>query len=193
MCRLILLGVIGVIGCAESPRPPEQPAKRAAVPEKTEGEGTPLPTRMANDTSRVSQKPRIEDDPVAALLEVPQNDLSPGATFFVTVVLEIGPFYEIHDLHAPPPLIPTQLNLELPKGFQAKGDWSAPKPVRSESPDGHSVYVGKAKFTREIRIPNDAEPGESDVTCTIRYQACNMRHCLAPKEFKLSQAVSVRP
>jgi hypothetical protein len=183
--------MIGAIGCAEPSHAPEPPAKQAAVPEEREREETPVSTSPVNVAPCVSMKPRNEGDPVAVLLEVSDCQLSTGETFTVSVVFDIGSVYEIHDLHAPPPLIATRLNLELPKGFQALGDWSAPGSIRSESPDGHPVYAGKAKFTREIRVQEDVEPRESDVTCSIRYQACNARHCLAPKELKISAAVSV--
>jgi hypothetical protein len=141
----------------------------------------------------VSEKPQTAGDPVGVQLKVSEGEYHPGHSFEVSVVLRVAPGYEIHDLDSPPPTLPTRLDLELPAGFRALGEWSVPEPVRSQMPDGHPVYMGEAAFTRKVGIADNVEPGQYRLNCSIRYQACNIRQCLAPKECHLSAAVSVQP
>jgi hypothetical protein len=107
--------------------------------------------------------------------------------------LDVAPYYEIHDLHAPPPAAATRLALELPLGFVALDEWSGPESVRSANPDGHAVYVGESTFTRNVRIEDQVQPGKHRLDCSIRFQACNATQCLRPAEFKLQIEVVVEP
>ena len=189
---ILLAGVLGFIGCSESPLNETMDSVVSAPKNTAEPVEEPA-MPQANDTQIVDEKPRTDGDPVSVQLILPKTGFRAGTTFEVSVVLHVAPGYEIHDLHAPPPMIPTTLDLELPPGFKTLGEWSAPEPVRSQMPDGHPVYIGEAAFTRVIRIDEGAEPGDYKLACSIRYQACNIRQCLAPKACKLSVTVPVHP
>ena len=192
---ILFAGIFGVMGCGETARPLDEPPNAAAVPQENpaESEEEPSSAAKANLPAIVSEKPRTAGDPVGVQLILSESEFRRGTTFEVSVVLRVSPGYEIHDLNSPPPTIPTRLDLELPARFRALGGWSAPEPVRSQMPEGHRVYMGEAKFTREIWIGEDIEPGEYRLNCSIRYQACTSRQCLAPKECQLLATVSVRP
>ena len=166
-----LITLLVVIGCGSS-RPP----------------ATTLP---ADDTGRRAENRRTDADPVAAAMNVDATKIRAGETFAVTVVLNVAAAFEIQRLHAPPPAIATELELKLPAGFQAMGEWSTPQAVRSQTPDGHSVYMGEATFTRRIRVEKDVESGQYQLECAIRYQACSDRYCLRPVEHKLAVAATV--
>jgi len=137
-------------------------------------------------------KPRTDADPVGAEVDVDRQMIRAGEVFELSVTLNIAPSYEIQDRHAPPPAIATSVELKPPAGFQAAGDWSSPQSVRSQWPDGHSVYVGEARFTRQVRVEKQVKAGEYKLDCAVRYQACNDRYCLPPISFKLPAIVNVQ-
>ena len=153
--------------------------------------GAHPPPDSRNDMARRAAKPRTDADPVAASLEVRAGTIRAGEAFALTVVLDIADGYEIQHLHAPPPAIATKLELKLPAGFQAVGEWQMPATVRSQWPDGHPVYAGEATFTRQVRVTNDVKPGNYELTCAIRYQACNDRYCLRPTKHDLMVTTAV--
>jgi hypothetical protein len=165
MRRVLLFAFLVIAGCASQP---------AATPREV-----------------VAMKPRTDADPVAVSFKADAGKISAGDTINLSVVLDILAPYEIQDRHAPPPAIATSLELKLPAGFRAVGDWSSPQTVRSQWPDGHAVYAGQAMFTRRVLVGNDVKPGEHQVGCAIRYQACNDRYCLRPTECKLDLDITV--
>jgi len=192
MFCMVFVGCLGLFGCggptgnrAEAPEPTVVP-NPGSVDESLE-----IATEW-NGAELQSVKPRSDRDPVAASLKVPRNTFSAGDTFEVSIVLDVAPFYEIDDEHAPPPAVATRLELKLPAGFQAVGDWSLPESTDSDTPDGRAVYVGAVAFTRGVNIENDVKPGKYYLICAIRYQACNARRCLRPVNCKLRVVVSVQ-
>jgi len=145
-----------------------------------------------NEADVKSVKPRSADDPVAASFSVPQNALRAGDTFEVSVDFEIALSYEIQDRNSLPPAVSTLIELNLPAGFEAIEDWSDPTSFRSELPDSHMVYAGKATFTRKVRIGNAVAPGQYALSCLFRYQACNARQCLRPVESRLAVTLTIQ-
>jgi hypothetical protein len=139
----------------------------------------------------VAVKPRTDADPVAASFKADARKISVGDTIQLSVVLDILAPYEIQDRHAPPPAIATTLELKLPPGFRALDDWSSPQTVRSQWPDGHAVYVGAATFTRRVVVEKGVTPGEYELSCATRYQACNDRYCLRPTQCRLAVNITV--
>ena len=87
------------------------------------------------------------------------------------------PLWEIRALDAKPRESATRLELQLPEGIEAVGDWQVPKTARSVSPDGHAVFADRALFTRMIEITQKAAKGEQSIDCAVHYQACNERQC----------------
>ena len=80
----------------------------------------------------------------------------------------------------------------MPAGFEAIEDWSDPASVRSQLPDGHMVYAGKATFTRKVRIGKGVAPGQYAMSCLFSYQACNARQCLRPVESRLRVSLNIQ-
>ena len=135
--------------------------------------------------------PRSEAEPVSARLSVPKRAVVAGETFDVAVELHIGASHEIQSLQARPPNVATRIELALPSGWRAVGEWHEPTPGRSVQPDGHPTHVGKPTFTCAVRVADDAEPGPHELACTVHFQACNERRCLRPSECKLCSEVVV--
>ncbi|MFO0912062.1 MAG: hypothetical protein U0795_03835 [Pirellulales bacterium] len=128
---------------------------------------------------------------MAARLITSTERVRAGDVLELVVVLTVDPGYEIYSLDASAPKVPTALQLQLPAGFTALQDWESPAPVRSLNPPGHAVHTGESRFVRQIRVAEDAEPGEYLLACSVSYQACDSRQCLRPVESTLSVAVSV--
>jgi thiol:disulfide interchange protein DsbD len=166
MTRALLAALVAlVVGCA-APHPDTRPANAAKAPTGV--------------------------DPVAVSVRAARDAVQPGDTFEVTVVLDVSPPFEIYAQDAPPPGVPTRVVLTLPEGFSAPGQWSAPHPVPSQSPDGHRVYDGRVELTREVTVGEDVAPGPRELTCAVRYQACDAFRCLTPKSVELHLPVTVR-
>lgn len=141
----------------------------------------------------ITLKPGTAADPVEVWVGVGGTGIRTGDTFAVTVGLDIAQPFEIQDRHARPPAIATTVEFtSLPPGFHAVGQWTAPPPVRSLWPDGHSVYVGQPAFVRKVRVDKKVKPGEYEIGCSIRYQACNDRYCLPPITCDLPAVVNVK-
>jgi hypothetical protein len=190
---IVFVGVLLLIGCDGSPSSVKENAEPIASEQKPVDDGTPASKVREKPEENTSSKPRSEEDPVAVVFKAPAGGLRAGETFAVSVVVDIASFHEIHDRDARPPFVPTRMELKLPNGFRARGEWTAPAPVRSIMPDGHPAYAGEVTFQREIQIEDVVMLGEYELECSIRYQACTERFCFPPKNVKLSVPISVVP
>ena len=179
-----LVGLLGFVGCGEPVDSRVEPPP-LAMPDPSTIVKPAESIANLDEADFKNVKPRSADDPVAVSLRVPKHARRAGDTFEVSVDFEIALSYEIHDRNAPPPAVSTLIELDLPAGFEAIEDWHAPTSVGSELPDGHGVYAGQATFTRSVRIGNGVAPGQYEVSCLFRYQACNARQCLRPVESRL--------
>ena len=134
---------------------------------------------------------RLKGQPVTTTLRLAKGHVKVGETVELSIILEVAPLWEIRTLDAIPSKIATQLDLSLPDGLQATGDWNVPKSHRSLTPDGHSVYAGENVFHQTIKIANNAASGERKVTCQVRYQACDEHRCLKPTAIKLKVLLQI--
>ena len=119
---------------------------------------------------------------VATLLSV--DKLSPNAHFRLAVVIDVAAHWHINANPANVEgLIPTTLTLQppasvvidrivYPKGANTKVSW-ADEPV--------ALYTGRAIVFAEGHVGADAKPGPLKLEGSLRYQACDDRVCIAPK------------
>ncbi len=72
----------------------------------------------------------------------------------------------------------TTVELQLPAGVRAEGEWARPSGVASLTDPHKSLYVGRAVFQRELSL---TEPlGTEPIRFTVKYQACTDQFCLPP-------------
>jgi len=187
----LLIG-LGLCGCN-----PLIDSAKSRQPMKVVLEPAPIP--MPIESARKIEQPVVESikkpsegDPVTTTLRIPANALCRGDTFEVSIDFDIPLFYEIQIRNALPPAVGTSIELRLPVGFEAVEDWDAPSAVRSESPGGHLVHVGSARFVRRVRIADQLTPGLYSISCSFRYQACNERQCLRPVDAWLQASLTIR-
>ncbi|MEQ8636650.1 hypothetical protein [Gimesia maris] len=187
---LICLGcfLLTVSGC-------EQASEQKVIPESSttvnqpEVETALPPERQQTNQTVVSD--RVEGQQVAVLLEIPHQEVKPGASFPVTLKFDIAPLWEIRALDAQPENVATQLKLELPEGFETQGDWQAPPSGRSQSADSHPVYSGQVEFLQMIQVKQDTQPGEYEISSHVQYQACDEFRCLSPTKVTLKLTIWV--
>ena len=191
MRSITFVGLLGFVGCSE-PVDSRVESPSLAMPHPSTVVKPAESVAKLDETDVRSVKPRSADDPVAVSFRAPKNALRPGDTFEVSVDFEIALSYEIHDRNAPPTAVSTMIELDLPAGFEAIEDWRDPTSIRSELPDGHMVYAGKATFTRKVRIGNGVAPGQYELSCLFSYQACNSRQCLRPVESRLRVSLTIQ-
>jgi hypothetical protein len=145
----------------------------------------------APTTAAAAVKPRAHAEPVDVSVRTDAKTIHPGDTIDVLVIFDIAPTFEVQDRHAPPPAVATKLGLGLAAGFEATGEWSEPQTVRSQWPDGHAVYVGRATFSQKVRVGSDVKPGQYPLSCRVFYQACNDRYCLPAVKLQVIGSLTV--
>jgi uncharacterized protein len=69
-----------------------------------------------------------------------------------------------------------------------------PKPQMEKvtfSPNPLSVFTGQFELTTRFKVPATAQPGPSALIGKLRYQACNDRMCLTPKNLDVAMQVDI--
>lgn len=88
----------------------------------------------------------------------------------------------------------TQLDLQLPPGLVAEGDWLVPPPQRCAGPSGTTLgYQGDVLLQRRLRIAPEQPPGVLTSSCTLTYQACNDQQCVRPEPTIVKSTLEVVP
>ena len=106
--------------------------------------------------------------------------------FTVTVQLDIKMGWHICAEAGDGSEVQTSLELNLPEGVKAIGDWN--RPVGIGGAELHSeIYVGKVSFSKRVVIDPSAYGKSIDVV--VSYQACNDERCNRPKTKTISIAI----
>ncbi len=182
---VLVVGLAGVAGCYVR-------YKSTTVAEVAESD-KPSDTGGIKMEDSGPQIVRSQDDdsPLRVTLRLAKSRAAAGDTIDLSVRLQIAPFWEIHALDAEAGSVATTLELELPDGVTAAGQWQAPEPATSLMPDGHPAYSGEVVFTRAITVTDVAATGEHAIRCRVRYQACNEQQCLSPATVELVGRLTV--
>ncbi|MBD0825475.1 protein-disulfide reductase DsbD domain-containing protein [Aestuariibaculum marinum] len=75
------------------------------------------------------------------------------------------------------PYIQYDMVLEAPEGWEALGEWEAPKPYPYEQ--GIMIYKGIITFTKYFEVKNHSN---KNLTAGLFYQTCNINQCLRPNQ-----------
>ena len=131
------------------------------------------------------------DGPVDAELVVTPTHVAAGGAATVEVRAEMSPGWHIW------PLVeggfvgePTALELTLPEGVEFSSEWQSPEPRAAARGTGKS-YEGRVIFRRELKIADDAKPGDVELVCRFSYQACDKELCLRPATDELHAVIIV--
>jgi hypothetical protein len=78
-----------------------------------------------------------------------------------------------------------EIELELPEGVEAVGDWAKPKPRAFYREERVEVYAGDQVLRKNVRTKVDAT-GAGKVVAKIRFQACDPTICRPPEEISVT-------
>ncbi len=180
---MLTVGVcLSTCSCGHKPASDSSDDNPAADPQES------VDALVAVSKRKNSYMNRVDGSPVNALLTIEPSRVKPGEQVAIKVRLEIEPLWEIRELGDPTHPAATSLELKLPTGITALGDWKTPRSIRSISPDGHPVYVDEADFNRELL---ELSTGEMVITCRVQFQACNDRQCLPPTAVELASSLEL--
>lgn len=98
--------------------------------------------------------------------------------FTVTVQFVIKEGWHTYDVVGEGAEVQTTLEMELPEGVRAIGDWRRPLGVDGKA-EGSSVHEGMIEFHRDVIVP--AAAGGKEIAVTVNYQACTDEYCNPPK------------
>lgn len=120
----------------------------------------------------------------------------PGDTFRIAVVLELPAGVHVNT-HTPssPDLIPTEVTLKVPAGFQA-GAVAYPKGTLlklSFLPKPIAVYEGRTVFLAPITVAKYVKPGKYTLEGTVRTQPCREDVCFPPQKIPFRLLLPIAP
>jgi hypothetical protein len=85
--------------------------------------------------------------------------------------------------------IPLGIETSSPPGVEFVGDWSFPAPERGSG--GVPVYRNSVLLKRTLKFTTPSSLSR-DVTCVLRYQACNDELCWPPGKLELSALLPIQ-
>ena len=116
-----------------------------------------------------------------------------GKTIQVQLPFSLQEGYHVNSDKPPDPyLIP--LRLTWSKGPLEPGQVVYPKPVQHKiqsEPQPLLVYSGTFELTAKFTVPPAAFTGPAAMNGKLRYQACNDKMCLAPKDLPVSVQIDI--
>jgi Disulphide bond corrector protein DsbC len=150
---------------------------------------------MALPSAPQSQQVPSPKDVVAPTVFVSLNPVGRGSPFQVAVVARIRSGFHINAREKSADyLIATDLQAELPAGFQAAGEVAYPKGTLrtftfSKTP--LNVYEDTITLRMPLTALAGAPLGAQHIPLKLRYQACSTEICLPPVTLKLNADVNI--
>jgi len=184
-------------GC-DSPASSVSDAQVESLPTPAMGHEGPTAVEVES-TSEDSNVVEIElEEPlsykpfVARAVLVPVNLETPVTLTFI-IRAKTAPGWHIYAEGGPAGISqPTRLNLQLPDGIEADGDWTYPEPTQGpDGSDAQLIYEGEVFFRRRLKVTDAALSGRLSVGCEITYQACDAFSCRPPETLKLEAVAEV--
>ncbi len=140
---------------------------------------------MRND----SQSPNANQPAVIQAELVPAKAVT-GETMELILRVKMAPTWHIYAVGGSKgPGVATTLELTLPRGVEAEGEWACPEPTRGT--DNQMTYEGTVEFRRRLKITNNRSEGPIDVFCDFGYQACDPFSCRLPTKAQLKATAEI--
>lgn len=116
-----------------------------------------------------------------------------GGAVEVPISLSLQEGYHVNSNHPPDAyLIP--LRLTWTKGALEPGETIFPKPIQykiQSEPKPLSVYSGSFQLVARFMVPSTAFTGPVGMNGKLRYQACNDKACLPPKDLDVNVQLDI--
>ncbi len=137
---------------------------------------------------------RAQAGPVAIEAYVSHLRAAAGQTFYAAIALDIREGWHLYGENPEIDfLVPTKVEMVPVAGLETMS-LREPKSHRKTDPilnQSVSSYVGRVWFLQTIRVTDDAQAGERNVTFRIRTQACDRSRCLPPQTAEVTLPVAV--
>jgi uncharacterized protein YyaL (SSP411 family) len=146
------------------------------------------PAAIVQVAAEVPQTKAEEPELVSAQVYLSQDKLAPGGTCRVAMILKIQDRWHINANPARPDfVIPTTVALKSEQGARLKDLQFPPgKNLKMQGFDEPlSVYEKSVTIYGTLEAASTAKPGVDKAEFQIRFQACDDKHCLAPKSIKI--------
>jgi len=128
--------------------------------------------------------------PVVAGMQSAPPEATPGGTFEILVRVEIAGAHHLYASNVVgQPFLPVALDLILPDGVEASGDWIGPEPTRRRN--GEFIYTDSVLFRRTLKVRVNVPAGSLSIKGELHYQTCTEELCWPPRTIQLSSSVSV--
>lgn len=142
-----------------------------------------------------SDEPSVPDpspsEPVTAVMTLRPASVSAGETFELLVSVRIAGGHFVHTGDDPrETFVPLGMDLTLPEGVDALGDWQLPTPDLGRGND--LVYRKSVELRRSLKVASTAPAQSLVITGALRYQACNDELCWPPGKLELSVPLIIR-
>lgn len=132
-------------------------------------------------------------NPVLVDLRVTPAAARPGATITIGVGLDMAQGWHSYAAVEPgSPYSATSVELQLPDGAVALGEWDLPSSEPSEEDSMTTVYTGRLVFVRRVRLSANAT-GDVEIGVRVALQACNASMCLPPDTIEAAAVVKIEP
>jgi DsbC/DsbD-like thiol-disulfide interchange protein len=130
------------------------------------------------------------------MLRTDRKQIRAGDEFTLTLDVEIAEGWHIYAVDRPSgPAVPTAIELPLPAGLEAAGNWTLPEPALDDTSAGEPafVYRGSVAFQRRVRAAGGGTRGSIPLSGTLRYQACDRASCRPPAKLKFDTSIELVP
>jgi DsbC/DsbD-like thiol-disulfide interchange protein len=132
--------------------------------------------------------------PVTVAAKTDRSELHAGDAVTLIVDVRTAEGWHIYAIDRPTgPALPTEITIELPKGWEWVGTWKSPEPLLEESSSGapRFVHEGSLAFRRQVRVGRDAPSGPLTLHGTLSYQACDRFSCRPPEQVGFQAEIRV--
>lgn len=144
----------------------------------------------AGDAQFEFSKPS-SSEPVTSAMKSAPPEVMAGEAFEILVRVEIAGAHHIYASNmVGKPFIPATLDVTLPRGIEALGDWVGPEPIRRRN--GELVYTDSVLFRRRLKVRANVPAGPLSIKGELHYQTCTEELCWPPRTIQLSSSISVR-
>jgi hypothetical protein len=187
---IVLVGLL--TGCSSDPPVVDSVDERAnKSSEMAVGVDHAYTAGVATDADLLSVPEPSPSEPVTAAMKIRSESAPSAGTFEILVFVRIA---RAHYLHAAnksgEPFIPVSINLPLPQGFEALGDWQFPPPEKTKA--NTLGFRNSIVLRRSLKVLSTAPSQTMIVTGELRYQVCTDELCWPPGKIELTSPLPIR-
>lgn len=150
-------------------------------------------SRASADT--VSADTPTAERPVVIGIAVLPSSAAPGERVTLAIRLRVAVGWHVGPVEAADTSgAATTIELRLPDGVVAEGDWRVPRPELIVNAMGNQRgHRGDVLMERDLRVAQKQPAGPVPLEYSVNYQACNDRVCLRPGPDTLRTTLAIVP